>query len=278
WVEPTMGLLWTFLAFALALGVLIVFHELGHYAVARAAGVKVLRFSVGFGTPLLVRRLGRDRTEWALSAFPLGGYVKMLDEREGPVAVEERHRAFNRQPVGKRFAIVLAGPLANFVLAVLLYWILYLHGVPGLRPLIGEAPAGSAAAAAQLAGGDEILRVGDKPVATWQDLRWELLDHAVRRDTVTLEVRGAKGDLKFPRLDLSRVRNEDIDKDLLAAIGLTRYTPPMRPVIGRLIEGGAGKRDGLQEGDLVLAIGGRPVEQWEQLVEAVRASPGKALS
>ncbi|HZP93294.1 MAG TPA: RIP metalloprotease RseP [Burkholderiales bacterium] len=273
-----MGLLWTFLAFALALGVLIVFHELGHYAVARAAGVKVLRFSVGFGTPLLVRRLGRDRTEWALSAFPLGGYVKMLDEREGPVAVEERHRAFNRQPVGKRFAIVLAGPLANFVLAVLLYWILYLHGVPGLRPLIGEAPAGSAAAAAQLAGGDEILRVGDKPVATWQDLRWELLDHAVRRDTVTLEVRGAKGDLKFPRLDLSRVRNEDIDKDLLAAIGLTRYTPPMRPVIGRLIEGGAGKRDGLQEGDLVLAIGGRPVEQWEQLVEAVRASPGKALS
>src|SRR5262245_30669057 len=132
-----MTLLSTIAAFVVALGVLIVFHEFGHYLVARLCGVKVLRFSLGFGSVLWKRRLGRDATEWAVSAFPLGGYVKMLDEREGPVAPGELHRAFNRQKVGTRFAIVAAGPIANFLLAILLYWVLFLHGVPGVRPVVG---------------------------------------------------------------------------------------------------------------------------------------------
>ncbi|MBS1171602.1 MAG: rseP, partial [Proteobacteria bacterium] len=131
-----MNLLWYLGFFALALGILIVVHEFGHYLVARLCGIKVLRFSVGFGKPLLVRHAGPDRTEWVLAAFPLGGYVKMLDEREAPVAAEELPRAFNRQPVAKRFAVVAAGPIANFLLAIVFYWGLYVYGVEELRPIL----------------------------------------------------------------------------------------------------------------------------------------------
>src|SRR5215470_9797439 len=139
-----MHLLVTLVAFAVALGTLIIVHELGHYLVARWCGVKVLRFSVGFGRALASRRFGRDGTQWVLAAFPLGGYVKMLDEREGEVAPGERHRAFNRQSVYKRFAIVFAGPLANFLLAVVVYWWLFMHGVPGSRPVIDVPPGQTA--------------------------------------------------------------------------------------------------------------------------------------
>lgn len=272
-----MELLFTLIAFIVALGVLIVFHEFGHYLIARLAGVKVLRFSVGFGAPVWMKRFGADQTEWAIGAFPLGGYVKMLDEREGPVAPQERHRAFNVQPVGRRIAIVAAGPIANFLLAVLLYWLLFLHGVPGLKPVIGEPATGTPASAIQLSAGDLIAKVGDKPVATWQELRWELLDLAVRRASVVLEVHHAGGSISFQRLDLSAIRSEDIDSDLLQAIGLTRYNPPMAPRLGRLIDGGAAQRAGLQEGDLVLSIDGRAVSQWDELVEAVRGAPGRTL-
>ncbi|HWQ37633.1 MAG TPA: RIP metalloprotease RseP [Burkholderiales bacterium] len=267
----------TIAAFLVALGVLIVFHELGHYLIARLCGVRVLRFSIGFGTPLWSRRFGADRTEWVIAAFPLGGYVKMLDEREGPVAAEERHRAFNVQPVAKRVAIVAAGPLANFLLAVFLYWALFLHGVPGVKPVVGEPLPGTPAASARLQPGDLIAKVGDRPVATWQDLRWELLDHALRRATVPLEVHRADGHIRFARLDLAGIGAEDIDSDLLEAIGLTRFNPPIQPVLGRLTQDGAARRDGLREGDRVLEIDGRAVGQWEEVVAAVRGAPGRPL-
>jgi regulator of sigma E protease len=273
-----MHIVSTIAAFIVALAVLIVFHEFGHYLVARLAGVKVLRFSVGFGSPLISRKMGRDQTEWVVAAVPLGGYVKMLDEREGDVSESERHRAFNRQPVAKRFAIVAAGPIANFLLAIALYWVLFLHGVPGLRPIIGDAPAGTPAAQAQLAAGDRIDKVGGADVASWQDLRWALLDHAVRRDIVALEVHSENGTVSFPKLDLSGVTADDIDSDLLAAIGVTRFNPPIAPVIGRLVDGGAAKRDGLQQGDRVTSIAGVPVERWDQIVEAVRSAPGLPLA
>src|SRR6476646_10144597 len=183
-----MNLLNTTVAFVVTLGLLIVVHELGHYVVARLCNVKVLRFSLGFGQPLWRRTFGPDQTEWAIAAFPLGGYVKMLDEREGPVAPEERHRAFNRQSVAKRFAIVLAGPVANFLLAIVLYWVLFMHGVPGIRPVIGVPVAGTPAAQAQVAPGELIARVDGTEVPTWQDLRWVLLEHSLRKDTVELEM------------------------------------------------------------------------------------------
>ena len=141
-----MSLATTIVAFLVALGSLIVIHELGHFLVARWCGVKVLRFSVGFGRPLWRRESGADRTEWVIAAFPLGGYVKMLDEREGAVAPEELPRAFNRQSVWRRFAIVVAGPTANFLLAVVLYWALFVHGVPGIKPVVAEPPPETPAA------------------------------------------------------------------------------------------------------------------------------------
>jgi regulator of sigma E protease len=180
--------------------------------------------------------------------------------------------------VSKRFAIVAAGPIANFLLAIALYWVLFLHGVPGLRPVIGEPPAGTPAALAQLVAGDRIDRVGKAEVASWQDLRWELLDHAVRRDVVSLEVHRDDGTVSFPKLDLSGVTADDIDSDLLGAIGVTRFSPPIAPVIGRVVDGGAAQRDGLQQGDRVLAIAGTPVNRWDEIVEAVRAAPGRALA
>ena len=141
-----MSLLFTILSFIVALGVLITFHELGHYFVARWSGVKVLRFSIGFGQPLFKKRLGKDQTEWVIAALPLGGYVKMLDEHEGEVLPQELPRAFNRQPVIKRFAIVAAGPLANFLLAILLYWLLFISGVSGLKPILGPIKPSTPAA------------------------------------------------------------------------------------------------------------------------------------
>ncbi|HQR61142.1 MAG TPA: site-2 protease family protein, partial [Methylophilaceae bacterium] len=148
----------TLLAFLVTLGVLIIVHEYGHYLAARRCGVKVLQFSIGFGRAIYSRHFGRDSTEFIVAAFPLGGYVKMLDEREAPVAEQELPRAFNRQPVWKRMAIVVAGPAANLLLAVLLYWVLFVSGMPGMRPLLGDVPAGSPAAQASMKAEELIVR------------------------------------------------------------------------------------------------------------------------
>lgn len=268
----------TLVAFLLALGVLIVFHELGHYAVARWCGVKVLRFSVGFGKPLFLWRAGRDRTEWVISAFPLGGYVKMLDEREGEVRPEERHRAFNRQSVYRRFAIVLAGPLANFLLAIVLYWLLFLTGVPGVKPVLGPVEPGTPAAVAGLAEGDTLVAIDGKPVATWQEVRLRLLDRALGRGKVALEVEAADGRRVARSLDLSALGAEDLDAELLTRLGLVPYRPSGIVSVGRVLSGGAGARAGLRQGDVIEAIDGEPVRRADQVVKKAQDSPGRALA
>ncbi len=270
-----MSLLVTLIAFLVALGSLIVVHEFGHYLVARLCGVKVLRFSVGFGKPLLVRRYGADQTEWVVAAFPLGGYVKMLDEREGEVPAHERDRAFNRQSVSRRFAVVLAGPIANFLLAIAVYWALFMHGVPGMKPVVGVPPAGSPAAQAAVTPGETVLRVGDQPVGTWQELRWVLLERAVAKERVTLEVRSPKGEIAFHKLDLSGLTAADLDADFLRTIGLTRYSPA---VIGEVLPGQAGERAGLKAGDEVLAADDVTLLSWEELVDAVQRHAGSTLT
>jgi regulator of sigma E protease len=269
-----MSLLVTLIAFLVALGTLIVIHELGHYWVARWCGVKVLRFSVGFGTPLWARRLGADQTEWVVAAFPLGGYVKMLDEREGEVAPHERHRAFNRKSVYRRIAIVAAGPIANFLLAVALYWGVFIYGVPGVKPVLGPALSGTPAAQAGIAAGETILRIGDQPVATWEDVRWVLLERVVDKGSVTVEVQNEKGEIAFRRVDLSGLGAADLDSDFLAKIGLTRFSPAL---IGEVQPGKAGERAGLRAGDEVAAVDGRPISSWEELVGAVQPSAGRRL-
>ncbi len=273
-----MSIVSTLIAFVVALAVLIVFHELGHYLVARWCGVKVLRFSVGFGTPIWKRRLGQDGTEWAISAFPLGGYVKMLDEREAPVAAEERHRAFNRQSVGRRFAIVLAGPVANFLLAILLYWVLFLHGVPGMRPVLGTPLPETPAAEAGFLPGDLITRIGRDDVNTWQEVRWSLLDQGLNQAAVPVTVSNQGGEVSTRNLDLSGIGPDEIDSDLLRAIGLTRFQPELKPVIGQVIAGGAAEVAGLLPADEVLEVDGRPLADWGELVAAVSAAPERILA
>lgn len=273
-----MELLSTLVAFVLALGILIVFHEFGHYIVARLAGVKVLRFSVGFGMPLLKKKFGRDQTEWVLAAFPLGGYVKMLDEREGDVDSAERHRAFNQQSVWRRIAIVAAGPIANFLLAILLYWILFVSGVPGLKPVLGTPPTDTPAAVAQLRSGDLVTKVDEVSIETWQSLRWELLDHAVQKNVVRLEVIDDRGRMRFANLDLSGIGPEELDAGLLKQIGVVRFDAPIDPVLGDVLEGDPASRDGLRSGDVIEAVGGKAVLRWSEVVAAVRAAPGQALA
>ena len=273
-----MTLLTTLAAFVIALGSLILFHELGHYLVARALDVKVLRFSIGFGRPLVSRTYGADRTQWVIAAFPLGGYVKMADEREGRVAPEDLPRAFNRQSVYRRFAIVAAGPIANFLLAIAIYWVLFMSGMPGLRPILDEPPPATPARAAGFHQGDTLLKIGAEPVATWQDARWLLLQHAVNRESVKIETSDRKGYIDVRTLDLSSLSSEDLDSDFLRAAGLLRFNPPLPPVLGQVIEGAPAHRAGLREGDRVVAIDGVAVNRWQDVVASVRDRPDATLT
>lgn len=273
-----MTLLTTIAAFVVALGCLIVVHEFGHYLVARACGVRVLKFSVGFGRPLWAKSLGRDKTEWVIAAFPIGGYVKMLDEREGAVVEQELPRAFNRQSVWRRLAIVSAGPAANFLLAIALYWFLFVTGVPGIKPVIGEPPRGTPAEQAGFVAGQTLLKIDDEPVATWQDARWILLQRAVQKSMVSVEVRGVRGDLSWHKLDLARLTPADLDSDFLRALGFVRYQMQLKPVIGDIVAGQAADRAGLKAGDEIVAINNQRIENWEHVVKTVRSHPGTALA
>ncbi len=264
-------------AFIVVLGVLIIVHELGHYSAARWCGVKVLRFSVGFGPVLWQRSLGRDQTAWSVSALPLGGYVRMLDEREAPVEAAELHRAFNRQSVGRRSFIVAAGPLANFGLAILLYWAVFIAGSEELRPILGTPPADTPAAMAQLLNGDQVRRVDGEPVATWSELRWTLVHKAVDQESADLEVEDEAGLIATRRLYLSSVADEGWEGDALEHLGIRFYRPELPAIIGRVVADGPAELAGLQAGDRVVDINDQPIANWHELVAIVRDSAEKSL-
>lgn len=264
-------------AFLVVLGVLIVVHELGHYLAARLCGVKVLRFSVGFGRMLWRKQLGTDQTEWAISIFPLGGYVKMLDEREGTVAEEEIHRAFNRQSVGKRSIIVAAGPLANFALAILLYWAIFMHGSEELLPVLGAPPIGTPAAMAAIANGEQVRAVDGQPVATWNDLRWILLRKAVDQESVALEVVNERDEIAVRHLYLAAAGEQGWEGDVLERLGVRFYRPDLPAVIGEVVANGVADRVGLLPGDRVLSIAGKDVSSWYDLVTIIRDSATRSI-
>jgi len=267
----------TLLAFLFTLAVLIIFHEFGHYLVARLAGVKVLRFSVGFGQIIASRR-DKQETEWALSAIPLGGYVKMLDEREGDVPPEQAQQAFNRKGVGARAAIVAAGPIANFLLAILLFWGLFMAGVPVAKPVLGEPPAESAAAQAGIRAGETVVAVNGEPTQSWQDLHWLVLKSVLRNEAVTLETTDAEQHYATRRIEPTNLDQEQMEKSPLQTLGLMRYLPPLPAVLGEILPDTPAQRAGLKTGDLVVAIDDTPVKQWEELVDKVRAAPGQQLT
>ncbi len=261
---------WVIGAFVLALGVLIVVHELGHFLAARLCNVKILRFSVGFGKSLWLRRFGPDQTEWSLAAFPLGGYVKMLDEHEGDVPQADLHRAFNRQSIAKRSFIVIAGPLANLLLAVLLYWFLFLTGVAEPRPVFADPPSGTLAAEAKVSAGETARSIAGTPVATWTELRWELLRHVLDRETVVIEAIDPKGNIEFHRFDLGRLDVAVLDGDVMQAIGLRLQRPALPAIIASLQAGSPAARAGVQPGDKVVAIDEQPVADWHDVTRIIR--------
>ncbi|MDH3319082.1 MAG: RIP metalloprotease RseP [Betaproteobacteria bacterium] len=269
-----MSFLHTVAAFIVALGVLIVVHEYGHYLVARLCGVKVLRFSVGFGRSLATWRRGRDQTEWVIAAIPFGGYVKMLDEREAPVAAHEVARAFNRQGVAKRVLIVSAGPLFNFLFAIAVYAGLYMVGLPEARPVLAEPAAATLAQAAGVRGGDLVRSIDGQPLATWQELRWRVLQAALQRESLGIEVINTRDQISNLTLDLSNYPTDEVESDVLERIGLRLYRPPLDPVLGQVVAGSAAARAGLEKGDRVTRIDDRPVATWEDLVREVRRRPG----
>ena len=265
------------LALIVTLGILIAFHEYGHFWTARKLGVKVLRYSIGFGKPLWMRRRGKDQTEYVLAAIPLGGYVKMLDEREGEVAPEEQHRAFNRQSVWSRFAIVVAGPLFNFIFAILAFWLMYLIGVPGVKPIIGEVEPETVAAISGFKAGDEIIEIEGEETPTWGVARLTLLDHALDADEITMKVRTQNGGEHFLRLPIKDVSTEVKQKNLLAFVGIKPFRPRLPAVLGELEPGGPAETAGLQRNDRVLKIGDQQVSGWVMLVDIVRAHPQQKI-
>jgi len=267
----------TLAAFIVAIGILVTIHELGHYWVARWCDVKILRFSIGFGRPLWLRRRGPDQTEWVIAALPLGGYVKMADERDESVDEKDRARAFNNKPVWQRILIVAAGPAANFMLASLFYWILFVAGMPGTKALVAAPPANSVAAQAGFTERELITRVAGQSVQTWGDARLALLDAATTRGVVDIEIEDSAGQHFSRRLSMESITPADLDKDFLNKLGLAAYRPRVPPLLDEVSPGSAADRAGLRRGDLVLTFDGRPIDRWEQLVEAIVARPGQEV-
>lgn len=273
-----MSLLYTILAFLLALGPLIILHELGHYLVARACGVKVLRFSVGMGRVVWSRRFGKDQTEWAISALPLGGYVKMLDSRDpetAPKDESELHREFTRQNVWRRIAIVAAGPVANFLVAIGLMAVLFMHGVEEPSARLRAVPAGSSAQIAGVRGGDTVVAVNGNPVQSWSELRWQILHAAVDKGEARLSLRAQGGGGYDAVIPADAIAKLDVDGDVMKALGLDLWRKPAR--IEKVLPGGAGERAGLQPGDTVLLADGRTVDDGLAFIEAVQASGGRPV-
>ena len=266
--------------FIVAIGVLVTFHEFGHYWVARKAGVKVLRFSVGFGKPLFSWRRKTaegDEIEYVIAAIPLGGYVKMLDEREGEVSERDKSRAFNNQNISKRIAIVFAGPAFNFILAIFLYWLVFMMGTTVDRPFVGEAEPDSIAASAGFEIQDEVLMVGDAVVNSWNEFRLEILDQGLDGGDLQIRVRARDNNEYTRLLALGNIRLLENEGDIFKLIGFNQWMPELKAEIGGVVENSAAENAGLRKGDVFLQVDGIAVDQWSTLVEMIRAKPNKAM-
>lgn len=267
------SLLHTLFYFIVALAVLIVFHEFGHFWAARRLGVKVIRFSLGFGKPIWTYRKAPNTTEFIVGALPLGGYVKMVDEREGEVAPADLPYAFNRQPLLRRVAIVFAGPLFNFVLAILIYWAIFLFGETGLRPILGPVAQETLAAQSGFREGDEIVAVDGQPTPIWNVAISEVLEKVMEEEPIAVTVMGSSGEKRELTLTVPREVAQK-PETLYRSLGFRPWEPELPPVIERVEPGGAAAAAGLRGGDRVISVEGAPVRNWKEWVDAVRSHPG----
>lgn len=271
------GFITTIIAFIVALGILITVHEYGHFWVARRLGVKVLRFSVGFGKPLW-RRVGKDGVEYVVAALPLGGYVRMLDEREGEVEKGDLPAAFNRQSLATRTAVVSAGPAANLLFAILAYWAVFMIGDTGLRPLIGTVSANSAAETAGLRAGDEVVAVNGKATPTWERALLSLVEGSVGGEEIVIDVRDDRGEarkLLAPAEAFAPLAN---DAGGLSSVGIEQARPVLPAEIGELMPGEAAERAGFKPGDRIISVDDVSIEDWSQWVEIVRLNPNQRIN
>lgn len=272
-----MGFLWNLGAFLLALGILIAVHEFGHFWVARRCGVYVERFSIGFGKAIWQRK-GKDGTEYTLAMIPLGGYVKMLDERVEAVPEHQRHMAFNNKKLWQRSAIVAAGPFANFVFAVFAYWVVYLIGVPAVKPVIGEVAPQSIAAQGGIAPGMELKSISGIETPDWESVNMAMISHiGDKQMAVTLTEPHSNIDVKRT-LNLTDWYYNPERENVLTTLGLTPYTPAITLVISQLVDNGAAINAGFQLNDKIIAVDGEPIKQWQTFANLVKANPGKTLN
>lgn len=259
-------------SFVLVVGVLITAHEFGHFWVARRLGVKVLRFSIGFGKPL-IKWQGRDQTEYVVAAIPLGGYVKMLDEREGEVDPQDLPQAFNRKSLPVRSAIVAAGPVFNFIFAIFAYWLMFMHGVSGVRPVIGDVAPQTISSAAGFISGDEIRTIDGSSINSWEEALFTLLEATVKGEAVNVEVIRPEVGLLERRLDLSRAPDALKKSDLLKNLGLSVWRPEIPPLIASLEQNGPADRAGFLAGDRILSANDLSFEGWSEWTKYVRERP-----
>jgi len=271
------AILWNFFSFILALAILIAVHEWGHFWVARRCGVRVERFSLGFGKVLFSRK-DKLGTEFSLSLIPLGGYVKMLDERVDPVPAELKSQAFNNKAVWQRFAIVAAGPAANFVFALFAFWLMFMVGVPTVKPVIGEVRPQTAAAAAGLQAGMEILQIGEQTTPDWEAVAYALVGH-LGDDEVQLTVQDDRGIRLQKQLSLQGWALAGTEEQApFTALGIDPLGPQVTLVVGQLVADGSAERAGLLVGDRLLAANGQPLTEWQQFVTLVQASPDRSIT
>ena len=275
-----MSVVWYVLWFVIAVGLLVTVHEFGHYWVARRLGFKVLRFSVGFGQPLISWRAGPDRTEHWIAPIPLGGYVKLLDEREGPVPLEDLPRSFTRKHPFQRILVLLAGPGFNILFAILvLAGMMCVNGVTQLLPVVGDVTAGSFAARAGLQSGDDIIAINGAPVSEQRDVVFGLLDAMSSRGNADLTVRGGNGQIRHVPLEVSNAElRRHMTVDPLTGLGFQFWEPPIPAVLHQVSRNGPAARAGLQEGDRVLSIDGHAVKNWDDLVAQITPHPGGTIS
>ena len=277
-----MNILWYALWFVVAVGLLVTVHEFGHYWVARRFGFKILRFSIGFGKPLYKRIAGPDRTEYVIAALPLGGYVKMLDEREGPVEPHELSRSFTRKPPWQRIVVLLAGPAFNIAFAILVLWgMFWVSGVTEVKPVIGEVTQNSVAARGGLRSGDEVLEINGDAIAGQPDLLFGLLDAMSGAGEAALLVRGQDGATRSATLavpDSAARRKLTEPTGLFSGLGFRFWAPPVPPVIGQIAPDSPAQQAGLQAGDRILAIGDKPIADFRDIVAATSGTqPGDSL-